>query len=94
MARGSNAKVVPESKNALDILKYEIAQELGLPVGKSSPYALNVNAEFAAELGSMPASSFNEDYWGHISSRDAGAVGGSITRRLIQQAEETLFSIK
>ena len=31
MARGSKAKVVPESKNALDILKYEIAAELGLP---------------------------------------------------------------
>ena len=33
MAR-SNNKVVPESKKALDILKYEIAAELGLPVGK------------------------------------------------------------
>ena len=32
-----------------------------------------------------------EDYWGHISSRDAGAVGGTITQRLIQRAEETLF---
>jgi hypothetical protein len=94
MARGNKAKVVPESKNALDLLKYEIAAELGLPVGKSSPNALNVNAEFAAEPGSIPASSFNEDYWGHISSRDTGAVGGTITQRLIQRAEETLFSLK
>jgi hypothetical protein len=94
MARGRNAKVVPESKNALDMLKYEIAAELGLPVGKNSTQALNVNAEFAAELGSNPTSSFNQDYWGHIASRDTGAVGGTITQRLIQRAEETLFSIK
>jgi hypothetical protein len=94
MARGRNAKVVPESKNALDLLKYEIAAELGLPVGKSSTNALNVNAEFATELGTIPASSFNQDYWGHIASRDNGTVGGTITQRLIQRAEETLFSIK
>jgi hypothetical protein len=93
MARGRNAKVVPESKNALDLLKYEIAAELGLPVGKGFS-ALGVNAEFATELGSIPASSLNENYWGHIASRDTGAVGGAITQRLIQRAEETLFSIK
>jgi hypothetical protein len=94
MARGSKAKVVPESKNALDLLKYEIAAELGLPVGKGSLSKLDVNAEFATELGSIPASSLSEDYWGHISSRETGAVGGTITQRLIQRAEETLFSIK
>ncbi|QGQ93507.1 alpha/beta-type small acid-soluble spore protein [Paenibacillus psychroresistens] len=94
MARGSKAKVVPESKNALDMLKYEIAAELGLPVGKSYLSKLDVNTEFASELGSIQASSLHEDYWGHISSRDSGAVGGTITQRLIQRAEETLFSIK
>lgn len=35
MAR--NQKVVPESHQALDALKYEIAAELGLPVGKNKP---------------------------------------------------------
>jgi hypothetical protein len=94
MARGNNVKVVPESQNALDVLKYEIAAELGLPVGKTTLETLDVNTEFATELGSIPVGSINEDYWGHISSRDAGAVGGTITRRLIQRAEETLFSIK
>ncbi|MEX2459791.1 MAG: alpha/beta-type small acid-soluble spore protein [Paenibacillaceae bacterium] len=94
MDRGNKAKVVPESKHALDILKYEIAAELGLPVGKSSPHPLDIHAEFASELGSYPASGMSKDYWGHISSRDAGAVGGTITQRLIRQAEETLFSIK
>ncbi|SEC33850.1 alpha/beta-type small acid-soluble spore protein [Paenibacillus sp. GP183] len=91
MARNSNVKVVPESKKALDILKYEIAAELGLPVGKNSNF--NANAEFASELGSLPASSVKEDYWGFIASRDAGAVGGHITRRLIQSAEEVLFTL-
>jgi hypothetical protein len=94
MARGNNVKVVPESQNALDVLKYEIAAELGLPVGKTTLQTLDVNTEFATELGSIPVSSIHEDYWGHIASRDAGAVGGTITRRLIQRAEETLFSIK
>ncbi len=30
MARSSNRKVVPEAKQALDQMKYEIASELGL----------------------------------------------------------------
>ena len=90
MAR-SNNKVVPQSKKAWDILKYEIAVELGLPVGKHM--SLNPDTEFATELGSIPSTSIKEDYWGHISSRDAGAVGGTITKRLIQRAEEALFSL-
>lgn len=91
MARRNNVKVVPESAQALDQLKYEIAAELGLPVGKNA--LNNMNNEFATELGAIPASSMKEDYWGHIASRDAGAVGGQITRRLIQQAEQSLFSL-
>ncbi|UJF33240.1 alpha/beta-type small acid-soluble spore protein [Paenibacillus hexagrammi] len=91
MARSNNVKVVPESKQALDILKYEIAAELGLPVGKNM--MANADTEFATELGAIPSSSIKEDYWGHISSRDAGAVGGSITKRLIQKAEEVMFTL-
>lgn len=90
---GNNTKVVPESKQALDILKYEIASELGLPVGKQALQSLGADTEFASELGAIPVSSIKEDYWGHIASRDTGAVGGTITKRLIQRAEETLFSI-
>ncbi|AHD03966.1 alpha/beta-type small acid-soluble spore protein [Paenibacillus larvae] len=92
MAR--NQKVVPESHQALDALKYEIAAELGLPVGKNKPgFYGNADAEFASELGSVSLSSTKEDYWGHITSRDAGAVGGTITQRLIRKAEETLFTL-
>ncbi|XOK61298.1 small, acid-soluble spore protein, alpha/beta type [Paenibacillus elgii] len=89
MAR-SNKKVVPESGKALDVLKYEIAAELGLPVGKQ---LANTNVEFATELGSIPSASIKEDYWGHIASRDAGAVGGTITARLIKKAEEMMLSL-
>jgi hypothetical protein len=89
MAR-NRKKLVPECEKALDQMKYEIAAELGLPVGagRSSVY----NVEFATELGSVPAGSVKEDYWGHLTSRDAGSVGGSITKRLIQQAQQSLLS--
>jgi hypothetical protein len=86
----NNKKMVPECGKALDILKYEIAAELGLPVGKQ---VASMNVEFATELGAIPSQSVKEDYWGHIASRDAGAVGGTITARLIRKAEETLFSL-
>jgi hypothetical protein len=86
-------KVVPASKQALDMMKYEIAAELGLPVGKQAMSAMGADVEFATELGSISAGSMKEDYWGHIASRDAGAVGGTITKRLIQKAEEALFSL-
>lgn len=81
-------KIVPESHKAIDQWKYEIAAELGLPVGLNHPSFSNV--EFAGELGEMPSGSgrSQEQYWGHLTSRDAGAVGGHITKRLIQQAEQ------
>ncbi|GAA3412824.1 hypothetical protein GCM10020370_66560 [Paenibacillus hodogayensis] len=88
----SNRKVVPECHKALDQMKYEIAAELGLPVGYNKSTFGNV--EFATELGNVPASSIQEDYWGHIASRDAGAVGGAITSRLVKQAEQVLFGLQ
>ncbi|MCZ8514861.1 alpha/beta-type small acid-soluble spore protein [Paenibacillus filicis] len=90
MARNNNKKVVPESSKALNQLKYEIAAELGLPVGKN---VASMNVEFATELGSISSGSVKEDYWGHIASRDAGAVGGHITSRLIKKAEEMMLSL-
>lgn len=87
-----NRKIVPECHQALDQLKYEIAAELGLPVGRNA--AAFGNTEFATELGSIPGASIQEDYWGHIATRDTGAVGGAITSRLVKQAEQTLFGLK
>lgn len=93
MGRGQSgrAKVVPECHQAIDQMKYEIAAELGLPVGANG--LSGVDTEFATELGSVPGAKMKEDYWGHIASRDTGAVGGEITRRLIQSAQSQLFEL-
>lgn len=88
MAR--NRKLVPESKQALDQMKYEIAAELGLMSGFSMG---NVNSEFASELGSAPGTSNGSVPWGEMASRDVGAVGGTITARLIRKAEDALLSL-
>ncbi len=49
----------------------------------------NMKYEIAAELG-IPVYKGSEDYWGQISARDCGAVGGSMTKKLIQQAEQMM----
>ncbi|MEF3305151.1 alpha/beta-type small acid-soluble spore protein [Paenibacillus sp. GYB003] len=90
MAR-SNRKVVPECEKALDQMKYEIAAELGLPVGANKAQFGNV--EFATELGTISSASIQDNYWGHIATRDTGAVGGAITSRLVQKAEQTLLGL-
>ncbi|WP_019424697.1 alpha/beta-type small acid-soluble spore protein [Paenibacillus sp. OSY-SE] len=82
----SKKTLVPASKDALYSLKYEIAAELGLPVAQHGVH-IGMNTEFAGELGSMPVQqTTNNDDWGHLTSRDAGSVGGEITKRLVMQA--------
>lgn len=49
----------------------------------------NFKYEVAAELG-LPVKQGSEDYWGNISSRDCGAVGGHMVRKMIQLAEQSL----
>jgi hypothetical protein len=61
----SNTLVVPEAKAALNQLKFEVAQELGI--------ALQPNG-----------------YNGHLATREAGSIGGTITKRLVQIAEQQL----
>jgi hypothetical protein len=67
MAAGQrrNTPVVPQAVRALDQLKYEVAQELGIPVPPS-------------------------DYWGDMTTRDTGTIGGHITRKLVALAEQQL----
>lgn len=80
--------IVPEAGKMLDALKYEIAAELGLPVSShASSYA---DTEFSAELG-LPAmgGASHEPYWGNLSAREAGAVGGQMTRHLIRRAQQS-----
>jgi hypothetical protein len=64
-SRSSNQLVVPQANGALDQLKFEVAQELGI--------------------------AFPQDgYGGNLLTRDAGRIGGNITRQLVQIAEQQL----
>ena len=56
----SNKLAVPGVQQALDQMKYEIAQEFGVQLGPDA------------------------------SSRSNGSVGGEITKRLVQMAEQQL----
>ncbi|OEF98547.1 alpha/beta-type small acid-soluble spore protein [Desulfuribacillus alkaliarsenatis] len=47
--------------------------------------------EVASELGIQPPSS---GYWGNMTSRDCGAVGGHMTRKLVQMGEQQLMNQK
>lgn len=87
-SRSRNRKLVPECAQALNQMKYEIASELGVPFGQ--PGTGSLDAEFAGELGSIPAGG-GEQYLGNITAREAGAVGGGITKRLVQQAQQTIL---
>lgn len=61
----SNSLIVPQANQALQQMKYEVAQELGIQI---------------------PA----DGYYGNMVTRDAGALGGNITRRLVEMAEQQL----
>ncbi|MGZ9586282.1 small, acid-soluble spore protein, alpha/beta type [Paenibacillus marinisediminis] len=87
----ANKKLVPASKDALYRMKYEIAAEFGLPVAQQRVQNGFGDTEFAGELGSISSSGYgvsSHEYWGHMSSRDAGSVGGEITKRLVAQGEQ------
>ena len=45
--------------------------------------------EIAAEMG-LPVYQGSEDYWGKITTRDAGAVGGHMTRKLVAFSQAML----
>jgi hypothetical protein len=63
--RSSNQLLVPQATNALQQLKYEVAQELGITIPQ-------------------------DGYQGNMLSKDNGSIGGNITRRLVQMAEQQL----
>jgi len=99
MAKGNSSKrpkVVPGCEQALDQMKYEIASELGIQINNARPNSFSgygFDAEFGQELGeegvnSAANSNNQEEYWGYVSTRDAGAVGGEITRSLVREAQQ------
>lgn len=65
MSRKGSSLVVPQAQAALEQMKYEVAQQLGVQWSK-------------------------DGYNGNMTTRDAGLVGGNITRQLIQIAEQSL----
>ncbi|MEK3783887.1 alpha/beta-type small acid-soluble spore protein [Paenibacillus sp. FSL R5-0810] len=85
-----NRQVVPESRHMLNQMKYEIAAEFGLNVGYGS--SNGADTEFGSELGAIGGSSSSRrPGWGHLTSRENGSVGGEITKRLVRNAEQSLF---
>ncbi len=60
----SNQHVVPQAGQALDQMKFEVAQSLGVQL--------------------------NQGYNGDLPTREAGRIGGNITRQLVQIAEQQL----
>ncbi|MDF2628129.1 MAG: small acid-soluble spore protein alpha/beta type [Symbiobacteriaceae bacterium] len=92
-----NRLLVSAAAGALDQLKFEVAQDLGMHV--SSPQELQQTIdrrkfEIASEIG-VP---LQPGYNGEITSRQAGKVGGRLgghlggqmVKRMIAQAEEQL----
>lgn len=65
MANNSNQLVVPQATQALNQMKMEAAQELGVQLSQ-------------------------DGYNGNLTTREAGSIGGYITRRLVQIAEQHL----
>jgi hypothetical protein len=57
--------MVPAANQAMEQLKVEVAQELGIQIPK-------------------------DGYMGHMTTRDTGSIGGNITRKLVQMAEQQL----
>lgn len=64
-SRSSSTLLVPQAMAALDRMKFEVAQELGIAIPQ-------------------------DGYYGSMATREAGSIGGSITRRLVQIAEQSL----
>lgn len=62
-----NRLVVPEAKMALERMKYEIAQELGIQLPQ-------------------------DGYYGHMTTRDIGSIGGYITKRLVALGQQQLMN--
>lgn len=60
----------------------------GLVVPEASNAMYNFKYEMANEVG--VTNQIQGGYWGHISSRDCGAVGGHMVKRMIEAYEQSL----
>jgi len=91
MSRRSNKLVNEQCREALNSMKYEIAAELGLTANAITPDQFGMTEFAADDFGSYGESaSSNHVPWSRLATRDVGHIGGSITRRLVEQAERVL----
>jgi len=60
-----NRPVIPQAEMALEQLKFEVAQEHGIPIPQ-------------------------DGYYGNMTTREMGTLGGNITKKLVQIAEQQL----
>ena len=60
--------------------------KLVVPEAQNAMY--NFKYEMANEVG--VTNQIQGGYWGHISSRDCGAVGGHMVKRMIEAYEQSL----
>ncbi len=60
----TNQKLVPQARQALDNMKFEIANELGV--------------------------NLKQGYNGDLTSREAGHIGGQMTKRMVEQAQRMM----
>ncbi|SDS98091.1 Small, acid-soluble spore protein, alpha/beta type [Paenibacillaceae bacterium GAS479] len=83
--------VVPACKEMINQMKYEVATELGLCSASTSS---ELDTEFAGDLGSQaPATGYGSIHWSSLATRQAGSVGGEITKRLIAKAEQSMLGL-
>ncbi|WP_248928260.1 alpha/beta-type small acid-soluble spore protein [Paenibacillus hamazuiensis] len=68
-SRSSNQLVVQQATRAMEQLKFEVAQELGIQVPQ-------------------------DGYYGYMATRDTGAIGGHMVRRMVQIAEQQLSGFR
>lgn len=51
----------------------------------------NMKYEIAAEFN-LPVQQGSEDYWGNLTAKDCGKVGGEMVRRMITMAQNQMQS--
>ena len=62
---------------------------------KTTPQVFQALNQFKYEVANelnIDTTQIQNGYWGYMTSRDCGAVGGNMVRRMIQLAEEQLLS--
>lgn len=102
MSKNNNSRpLVSAAAGALDQLKFEVAQDLGVPAANLQDLQSRLDErkyEIASDLG-IP---FQHGYNGEITSKQAGKVGGRLgghlggqmVKRMIAQAEQALSNQK